>query len=109
MPNTEITRRKYYVLVIWLIEVAPMMKLRLKTLVACLDMLDRYFAHYRVTQDDEIQLIGITMLLIAFAVVEESETALAGIRRISDNAYTADQIRTKELVIIRQLNYACCM
>ena len=103
--NTGMTVSRYYKLVDWLTKVAKNEQLRQKTFIVCIDMFDRYLAHYHVIPDDS-QLIILTLLLIAISMIQtEYVLTISDLVDYSKNKYTADQFETKELDIIRQLNY----
>ena len=103
--KTEITMKMYYILVNQLIEWSETKQLQPKILIVCVDMLDRYLAHYHTDQKD-LQLIGLTLLLIATSMVNfRPDFYIDELVYFSNHAFTDDQFKAKELELIRQLNY----
>ena len=101
------TTEMYSALVDWLIGVATLKQLRPKTLIVCIDMLDRYLAHYDPSEKGvNLLLIGSILLIIAASMVEVSIPIKINVLiDYADQTFTADQFRAKELELIRQLNY----
>ena len=103
--HTKIIPRHYYSLVDWLLNVGANKRYRPKTMIVCIDLIDRYLAHYHADTTD-LQLIGLTLLLMAVSVIELHKTvSIDELVEYSNQEYTADQFRAKELEMFRQLNY----
>jgi Cyclin, N-terminal domain len=95
--NTQphINERMRSILVDWLIEVHYKFKLFESTLYLTVNMVDRYLEKGVRTSRRELQLVGVTALLIASKYEELYIPELRDLTYICDDAYTADQVCPK--------------
>mmetsp|Transcript_10704 Transcript_10704/g.25754 ORF Transcript_10704/g.25754 Transcript_10704/m.25754 type:complete len:494 (+) Transcript_10704:391-1872(+) len=94
------------ILVDWLIEVHYKFKLFPETLYLTVNILDRFLADSEelITKRD-LQLVGVTSLLIAAKYEEMYVPELRDLTYICDGAYTEAKILQMEEKILRTLNY----
>ena len=81
------------ILVDWLIEVHYKFKLFESTLYLTINIVDRFLEKSRKTPRRDLQLVGVTSLLIASKYEELYIPELRDLTYICDDAYTADQVR----------------
>lgn len=103
--RTEITPKMRSILVDWLVQVHKRFKLQTETLYLTVAILDRYLQQAEKASKNEMQLIGITSMMIACKYEEIYSPEIDDFVYICDNAYTSDQIMTMELGIVEALDY----
>merc|ERR1719186_75548 len=94
------------VLVDWLVEVHQQFQLLQETLYLTVAVLDRYVsssAHN--TKRSELQLVGVTAMLIASKYEEMFCPEVADFTYITNNTYTGDMIRGMERKILSSLDF----
>ena len=102
--QTDINNGMLYILYDWLIDVAKMFKLKIKTLISTLDLIDRYTAKYSINRS-QLQLLGITCMLISCNMIEIYSPEITDFVFITDNTYTSQQIKDMEIMVIERMNY----
>lgn len=85
-------------------EVHTKFKLIPSTLYLAVNIIDRYLAKEQVTRPN-LQLVGITALLIASKYEEIYQVTLDDCKYICDEAYEKDEILETETAILKALNY----
>jgi cyclin A len=102
--QTRITSQMRYVLVDWLVEVAEDFRLSTETLFLCVGYVDRFLSRRHI-QREELQLLGITCLLIASKYEEINPPHIERFAYVSDNACTVDDIVVAEGEVLSSLAY----
>jgi len=92
------------VLVDWLVEVHRMFKLLPETLFLSVNIIDRYLSLTQISRDN-LQLVGITAMLIASKYEEIYAPEVNDFVYISDGAYTKQQILKMERTLLNTLNF----
>ncbi|XP_075215035.1 cyclin E isoform X2 [Lycorma delicatula] len=102
-PNLQPRMRA--VLLDWIIEVCEVYKLHRETYYLTMDYLDRYLTAKSAVPKQQLQLIGITCLLIASKVEEIYPPKVAEFAYVTDGACTEDEILKMELSILKALGW----
>ncbi|XP_062357179.1 G2/mitotic-specific cyclin-B2 [Cinclus cinclus] len=92
------------ILVDWLVQVHSRFRLLQETLYMCVAIMDRFLQSYPVPRK-KLQLVGVTALLVASKYEEILSPDVADFVYITDNAYTSNEIREMEIIILRELNF----
>lgn len=92
------------ILVDWLIEVHCKFRLFPETLYLGINLMDRYLSENKVSLS-RLQLIAITALLVAAKFEEVNLPKLSNYSYITDNAYTNEEIKQAEFVLLNKLDY----
>lgn len=92
------------ILVDWIIEVHWKYKLNAETLFITINLIDRYLER-TPTKRDELQLVGITAMLIASKNEDYKPPSVEDFSYITDNAYTPNQILQMEHKILTAVNF----
>lgn len=100
----EINERMRAILVDWLIEVHFKFELTSETLYLTINIIDRYLA-VRTTSRRELQLVGISAMLIASKYEEIWAPEVNDFVCISDRAYTHQQVLEMEKRILGELEW----
>ncbi|XP_074354912.1 G2/mitotic-specific cyclin S13-7-like isoform X2 [Apium graveolens] len=100
----EINQKMRAILVDWLIEVHNKFDLMPETLYLAINILDRYLSTGSVARK-ELQLVGITSMLTASKYEEIWPPEVNDLTKISDNAYTNQQVLLMEKKILGQLEW----
>jgi hypothetical protein len=87
------------ILIDWLIEVHYKFKLFESTLYLTVNIVDRFLDNSHHTSRRDLQLVGVTALLIASKYEELYIPELRDLTYICDDAYTADQVRVLFLCV----------
>lgn len=95
------------ILVDWLVSVQQKYKLRAETLFLAVSLTDRYL-ELKVTARRNLQLLGITSLLIAAKYEEIHPPHVADFVNVTDKAYSKDEIVKMEVLILEALNFQIC-
>src|SRR5438093_833932 len=95
----------FYMVIDWLIEIAEPFELRIKTLVSTIDLFERCLANFPNIIRDDLQLLAMICLDLSAKMFEIYAPELDKYVFISDQQYTLEQIKRKELDVIRDLNY----
>ena len=86
-----INERMRSILVDWLVEVHQQLKFTPETLYLTVNIIDRYLAKKEVTRT-ELQIIGVTALLIASKYEEIYPAELRDLVYLCDRAYSKDKV-----------------
>jgi cyclin B len=89
--QTDINERMRSILIDWLVEVHLKFKLFPDTLYITVNIIDRYLSLKPVTRSN-LQLVGVTAMLIASKYEEIYAPEIRDFVYISDKAYTKEQI-----------------
>ncbi|NWT60834.1 CCNB2 protein, partial [Erythrocercus mccallii] len=92
------------ILVDWLVQVHSRFHLLQETLYMCVAIIDRFLQSHPVPRK-KLQLVGVTALLIASKYEEILSPDVADFVYITDNAYTSNEIREMEMIILKELNF----
>jgi len=106
--QVDINSRMRSILVDWLIEVHHKFKLESSTLWLCINILDRYLELESVARAD-LQLVGVTALLIACKFEEIYPPEVRECIYITDYAYTHAQVLEMETLILTKLKFNICV
>ena len=93
------------ILLNWLSEVSEVYQLHRETYYLALDYFDRYLSVQNEVGKQQLQLVGITCLFIAAKVQEIYPPKVSDFAYVTDGACTDQQILTKELVILKSLDW----
>ncbi|KAK9673561.1 hypothetical protein RND81_12G175300 [Saponaria officinalis] len=105
MPwQTHINEKMRMILVDWLVEVHNKFELLPETLYLTIDIVDRYLSRTVVCRK-ELQLIGISSMLLACKYEEIWAPEVNDFICISDNAYTKEEILVMEKEILGKLEW----
>ncbi|NWR87586.1 CCNB2 protein, partial [Furnarius figulus] len=104
MDGRTINGRMRAILVDWLIQVHSRFHLLQETLYMCVAIMDRFLQNHPVPRK-KLQLVGVTALLIASKYEEILCPDVADFVYITDNAYTSQEIREMEIIILKELNF----
>ncbi|NXG13290.1 CCNB2 protein, partial [Grallaria varia] len=104
MDGKTINGRMRAILVDWLIQVHSRFHLLQETLYMCVAVMDRFLQNYPVPRK-KLQLVGVTALLVASKYEEILCPDVADFVYITDNAYTSQEIREMEMIILKELNF----
>lgn len=102
--QTDLTPRKRGILIDWLIEVHYKFKLEAETLYITVSLIDRYLS-CTDTPQDQLQLVGVTALLIASKYEEIYPPEIADLVYITDNTYTTAEIIQMEESMLSALEF----
>ncbi|KAM9311873.1 G2/mitotic-specific cyclin-B2 [Gastrophryne carolinensis] len=104
LEGSELTERMRAILVDWLVQVHSRFQLLQETLYMGIAIMDRFLQVLPVSRG-KLQLVGVTSLLLASKYEEMYSPEVADFVYITDNAYTASQIREMEMIILQNLNF----
>jgi len=94
------------VLIDWLVEVHTQFKLLQETLYMTVYIIDKYLQSEGLTTNrNKLQLVGVSAMFIASKVEEMYAPEINDFVYITDNAYTAGEIRQMELKMLNTLNF----
>ncbi|GAU21666.1 hypothetical protein TSUD_251500 [Trifolium subterraneum] len=100
----DINAKMRSILVDWLIEVHRKFELMPETFYLTLNIVDRFLSTKAVPRK-ELQLVGISSMLIASKYEEIWAPEVSDFVCISDNAYVREQVLTMEKTILRKLEW----
>ena len=100
----HITEKMRGILIDWLVEVHNKFKLSEETLFLTVNLIDRYLENTQVTRE-QLQLVGVSSMLIACKYEEIYAPAIKDFVFITDSAYTAEQVIAMENRVLRVLNF----
>merc|ERR1711931_569258 len=102
--NTRTTAKMRTVLLDWLVDVQQQFKLLQETLYLTISIIDR-FLHKEGAKisRDKLQLVGVTAMLIASKIEEIYAPEVNDFVYITDDAYTANDIKQMELRILKAI------
>ena len=90
--QTDINDKMRAILIDWLVEVHLKFKLMPETLYLTVNLIDRFLSKKPVTRKN-LQLVGVTAMLVASKYEEIWAPEVRDFVYISDKAYTRDQAR----------------
>lgn len=102
--QVEINDKMRAILVDWLIEVHSKFKLQKETLFITINIIDRYLASM-ICSKAQLQLVGVTALLIACKYEEIYPPELKDFVFITDRAYTKEDVLQMEQLILWALAF----
>ncbi|XP_044740994.1 G1/S-specific cyclin-E [Chrysoperla carnea] len=103
--NPALIPRMRAILLDWLSEVCEVYRLHRETYFLAIDYIDRYLSKRHDVPKTQLQLLGITCLFLAAKVEEIYPPKLAEFSYVTDGACTDDNILTKEVIVLRELNW----
>jgi len=92
------------ILVDWLVEVHLKYKLRQETLFLSLSLIDRFLARVPVPRN-RLQLVGVVAMFVASKFEDITPPQVADFVYITDNAYTQDDVRRAEVIMLTELSF----
>mmetsp|Transcript_4946 Transcript_4946/g.5741 ORF Transcript_4946/g.5741 Transcript_4946/m.5741 type:complete len:383 (+) Transcript_4946:156-1304(+) len=101
----HINERMRSILIDWLIEVHLKFKLVPETLYLTVNLIDRYLERKQEIQRKDLQLVGVSCLMIASKYEEIYPPELRDLVYICDRAYTGDDIMKMEEIVLKGLEY----
>ncbi|NWW10673.1 CCNB2 protein, partial [Oreocharis arfaki] len=104
LDGRTINGRMRAILVDWLVQVHSRFHLLQETLYMCVAIMDRFLQSHAVPRK-KLQLVGVTALLVASKYEEILSPDVADFVYITDNAYTSNEIREMEMIILKELNF----
>jgi len=106
LAGCPVTGKMRAVLVDWLVEVQQQFKLLQETFFLTLDIVDRYLnCKGRTVHKSQLQLIGVSAMFLASKIEEIYAPEISDFVYITDDTYTADEIRCTELRILKVLDF----
>lgn len=102
--QTELTEKMRTILIDWLIQVHAKFNLLQETLYLTVYLLDRYLAQADVKRS-ELQLVGVTAMLLASKYEEMYAPEIGDFVYITDNAYNKHKIMAMEQQMMKTLQY----
>eukprot|EP00798_Chlamydomonas_sp_ICE-L_P001038 gene1038-3902_t len=102
--QTDINIKMRSILVDWLVEVQLKFKLWPETLFLAVNLIDRYLEGQQVTRKN-LQLVGVSAMLIASKYEEIFAAEVKDFVYISDRAYTPQQILHMEKTMLNKLKF----
>ncbi|KAG2596934.1 cyclin-B1-3-like [Panicum virgatum] len=102
--QAEINERMRAILVDWIIEVQHRLTLMPETLYLTVYIIDQYLSMENVPRK-ELQLVGISSMLIACKYEEIWAPLVKDLLCLCDNAFSRDQVLTKEKAILNKLHW----
>ncbi|GFR51344.1 hypothetical protein Agub_g13767, partial [Astrephomene gubernaculifera] len=102
--QTDINDKMRAILIDWLVEVHLKFKLMPETLFLTVNLIDRFLNEKQVTRKN-LQLVGVTSMLIASKYEEIWAPEVRDFVYISDRAYTKEQILGMEKVMLNTLKF----
>ncbi|CAK9255858.1 unnamed protein product [Sphagnum jensenii] len=102
--QADINEKMRAILIDWLIEVHLKFKLMMETLYLTTNLIDRYLSVRSVSRKN-LQLVGVTALLLAAKYEEIWAPEVHDFIFISDNAYTHEQILNMEKSMLNTLQF----
>ncbi|NXM65424.1 CCNB2 protein, partial [Serilophus lunatus] len=104
LDGRTINGRMRAILVDWLVQVHSRFHLLQETLYMCVAIIDRFLQSHPVPRK-KLQLVGVTALLVASKYEEILCPDVADFVYITDNAYTSQEIREMEMIVLKELNF----
>jgi len=100
----EINERMRIILLDWLVDVQLKFKLLPETLFLTINIIDRYLSKTKATKEN-LQLIGITSMLIACKYEEIYFPEIKDFIYMTDNTYSKDEVLKMEYDILKKLEF----
>jgi len=105
--QTHITLEMRAILVDWLVDVHRKYRCKSSTLFLTVALLDRFLAT-QVIDRKRLQLLGVAAMLVAAKFEERNPPRVKDFVHITDNTYSADEIRDMEVVVLTALDFEVC-
>ncbi|KAK8655145.1 hypothetical protein V6N13_107735 [Hibiscus sabdariffa] len=102
--QTDITPHMRGILINWLIEVHLKFDLMQETLYLMVNLLDRYLSEVQIKKN-EMQLVGLTTLLLASKYEDFWHPRVKDLISISAEAYTSEQMLKMEKQVLKSLKF----
>ena len=102
--QSEINERMRIILLDWLIDVQLKFKLLPETLFLTINIIDRYLSISKATKEN-LQLIGITSMLIACKYEEIYFPEIKDFIYMTDDTYSKDEVLQMEYEILKKLEF----
>ena len=102
--QNDLSIKKRFILFDWIMQVCSQFYFKRKTYYSCLNLIELYFSKCSVSTN-QIQLIGISCLLISAKNEETSIPQLSYFTMACDNSYSKNEIINQELMILKTLNW----
>ncbi|KAE8690996.1 putative cyclin-B3-1 [Hibiscus syriacus] len=102
--QTDITPRTRGILINWLIEVHLKFDLMQETLYLMVNLLDQYLSEVQIKKN-EMQLVGLTTLLLASKYEDFWHPRVKDLISISAEAYTSEQMLNMEKLVLKTLKF----
>ncbi|KAM6058480.1 G2/mitotic-specific cyclin-B2 isoform 2-T2 [Chlamydotis macqueenii] len=104
LDGKTINGRMRAILVDWLVQVHSRFQLLQETLYMCVAVMDRFLQSHPVPRT-RLQLVGVTALFLASKYEEVFSPDVADFVYITDDAYTSNEVRQMEIMILKELNF----
>jgi cyclin B len=104
LTQDSINEKMRSILIDWLVEVHHKFKLVDETLFLTVNLIDRYLSKASIAKEN-LQLIGVSSMLIACKYEEIYAPEVKDFVFITDSAYTAEQVLENENKILRTLDF----
>lgn len=104
LHQPEINKRMRNILVDWLIQVQSRFNLLQETLYLTVYLIDRFLSKHDVARG-ELQLVGVTAMLLASKYEEMYAPEIGDFVYITDNAYSKAKIRAMELKMLKACDF----
>ena len=92
------------ILIDWVLQVHGKFKLLPETLFITVNLIDRFMSLHKINKD-EVQLVGVSALLIATKYEEIYPPTVKDFIYMTKNAYTKAQILDMEMQILKNLEF----
>ncbi|GMI94622.1 cyclin b3;1 [Hibiscus trionum] len=102
--QTNITPHMRGILINWMVEVHLKFDLMQETLYLMVNLLDRYLSEVQIKKN-EIQLVGLTTLLLASKYEDFWHPRVKDLISISAEAYTSEQMLKMEKLVLKSLKF----
>ena len=100
----DLSIKKRFILFDWIMEVTSYFNFKRKTYYSCINLIELFFSKCKVSTN-EIQLIGITCLLISAKNEESTIPDLSYFVLACNNSYSKTEIINQETIILKALNW----
>jgi cyclin B len=105
--QVQINAKMRAILVDWLVDVHRKYKLHSETLFLTVSLIDQYL-ELRTTTQRNLQLVGVTAMLIAAKFEEVYPPQIKDLVYVTDKAYSRDDILKMEVSILTALQFKVC-
>lgn len=105
LDGKDINGRMRGILIDWLVQVHNRFHLLQETLYLTVGILDRFLQKVETVARKKLQLVGVTAMLIASKYEEMYAPEIGDFVYITDNAYSKEEIRQMERLILQTLNF----
>jgi hypothetical protein len=87
----------------WLLKVAKMFKLSIRTIIAAIDMMERYVSNYPIKLKKSL-LFACSFISISSKMLEIYPPQMGDLVFVSDNAFTIQNLKETELIVVQRMN-----